>query len=197
MFYMYLNYEPHDMNIFQRGLCMIINWITCPIVYVYSHAIPPQLLSYHFSTFTGFNIHVAYVLEGAKLIIVETWGGGHIWQGRRGISDGVICLGGGTEILGGHLQITDTNQGENLETKLQCHLKTYLDIAVHVHTHTCRIYCTVPCRALLQSKSHDRSCDVQRVCCSLETTTVVYLLYKVDLVMFSLQVPRHLPLSAI
>ena len=31
-------------------------------------------------------------------------GGGHIWQGRRGIVDGVICLGGGaTEILGGVL----------------------------------------------------------------------------------------------
>ena len=27
--------------------------------------------------------------------------GGHIWQGRRGIVDGVICLGGATEILGG------------------------------------------------------------------------------------------------
>ena len=40
---------------------------------------------------SGFNL--AYVLEGAKLIIVETWRG-YIWQGRRGIVDDVICLGG-------------------------------------------------------------------------------------------------------
>ena len=38
-----------------------------------------------------------YVLEGAKLTIVETWGvgEGYIWQGMRGIGDGIICLGGG------------------------------------------------------------------------------------------------------
>ena len=47
----------------------------------------------------GFNL--AYVLEGAKLIIVETWGGGAEGAHLGGISDGVICLWGGTEILGG------------------------------------------------------------------------------------------------
>ena len=39
------------------------------------------------SLLPGFN----YIIEGGKLKIVATWGGG---EGRRGISDGVICLGG-------------------------------------------------------------------------------------------------------
>ena len=48
--------------------------------------------------------NLAYVLEGAKL---ENWGRGgggqrgHIWQGRRGIGDGVICLGGDRNPWGG------------------------------------------------------------------------------------------------
>ena len=36
---------------------------------------------------SGFNM--AYVLEGAKLITAETWGGGHVWQGQE---RGVIVL---------------------------------------------------------------------------------------------------------
>ena len=38
----------------------------------------------------GAEFNLAYVLEGAKLIIVETWGGGVEGAHLGGISDGVI-----------------------------------------------------------------------------------------------------------
>ena len=42
---------------------------------------------------TGFNL--AYVLEAAKLIIVETWERGHVWHGQERVVAVYYAWGGG------------------------------------------------------------------------------------------------------